>query len=74
MTEVCKEAPVTGKGVSQKEQCDPSLGDLPMTEANPTYPMDPMISEEPSHQSPLRVIAVVPFNPPPVSTQPEEIP
>ena len=43
-----------------------------MTEVSLTDPMDSMIREKPSHQSPLRVTAVVPFNPPPASTQPEE--
>ena len=45
-----------------------------MTEANPVDTIDPMITNEPSHQSPLRVTAVVPFNPPPTSTQPEKTP
>ena len=74
MTKVHEEAPLTGEGVSQKEYCDPSSGDLPMTEASPADLVDSMITEEPSHQSPLRVTAIVLFNPPPASTQREEIP
>ena len=45
-----------------------------MTKASPADPMDSMITEEPSHQSPLRVTAVVPFNPLPTSTEPKETP
>ena len=40
-----------------------SFIDLPMTDASPADLVDPMIIEEPSYQSLLRVTAVVPFNP-----------
>ena len=47
-----------GEGVAQQEQSDPSSRDLPMIEANPADPMDPMVIEEPVDQSSLRVINV----------------
>ena len=62
--EDCEEAPLTGEGVAQQEQSDPSSGDHSMTEANPADPVDPMVTEEPADQSPLRIKAVVSFNPP----------
>ena len=74
MTEVPEKAPLTGEGVSQEEQCDPSSGDLPMSDARPANLVDTGVTEEPSNPSPLRVTAVVPFIPPPTTTQPEEIP
>ena len=74
MTEVHEEAPLTWKGVSQEEQCDPFLGDLPMTDARPTDPVDTRIIEEPSNLSPAGVTAIVPFIPSPPTTQPEETP
>ena len=74
MTEVREEAPLIGEGVSWEEQCDPSLGDLPMTNARRADPVDSMIIEEPSNPSPLRITVVVPFIPPPATTQPEETP
>ena len=57
--EVHEEAPLTGEGVAQQEQSDPSSRDLPMTEANPPDSMDPMVTKEPSDQSPLRITAIV---------------
>ena len=57
-----------GEGVSQEEQCDPSLGDLPMTDVRPADPMDTGVPNESSNPSPLRVIAVVHFIPPPPTT------
>ena len=74
MTEVREEAPLTKEGVSQEEQCNPTSRDLPMTDARLVDPVDSMITEEPFHQSPLRVTIVVPFIPPPATTQPEETP
>ena len=65
MTEVHEEAPLTWEGVSQEEQCDPSSGDLPMTDARPADQVDIGVTEEPSNPSPAGVIAVVPFFPPP---------
>ena len=73
-TKVLEEAPLKGDGVAQQEQSDPSSRDLLMTKANPVDPVDPMVIEEPFDQSPLRVTAVVPFNLPLSSTQPEETP
>ena len=64
---------MTWEGVAQQEQSDPSLGDLLMTEANPTDPVDLIFTKEPSDQSPLRVTTVVLFNLP-SSTQPEKTP
>ena len=74
MTEVHEEAPLTGEGVSQEEQCDPSSGDLPMTDARPVDPVDTGVTEEPFNPSPARVIAVVPFIPLLPTTEPEETP
>ena len=74
MTEVHEEAPLTGEGVSQEEHCDPSSGDLPMTDVRPTDLVDIGVTEEPSNPSPTGVTAVVSFIPPPPTTQPEEIP
>ena len=52
------------EGVAQQEQSDPSLRDLSMTKANPADPVDPMVREEPSYHSPVRVTDIVPFSPP----------
>ena len=62
--EVREEAPQTGEGVAQQKQSNLSSGDFPMTKANPADPMGPIVIEEPSYQSPLRVTVVDPFNPP----------
>ena len=45
-----------------------------MTDARPADPVDTGVTEEPSNPSPSRVTAVVPFIPPPPTTQPEETP
>ena len=45
-----------------------------MTDARPADPVDIGVREEPSNPSPARVIAVVPFIPPPPTAQPEETP
>ena len=74
MTEVHEEAPLTGEGVSKEKQCDPSSRDLPITDARPADLVDIGVTEEPSNPSPAGVRAVVPFIPPPPTTQPEEIP
>ena len=68
-----KEALLREEGVAQQEQSVPSSGDLPMIEANPANPMDPMVTKEPVDQSPLRVTDVIPSSPPPHNTQPKEI-
>ena len=47
-----EEALVIGEGVAQQEQSDPLSRDLPMTEAKPADPVDPMVTEEPFDQSP----------------------
>ena len=69
-----EEAPLTGEGVSQEEQCDLSSRDHPMTDARPIDPVDTGVTEEHSNPSPAGVTTVVPFVPPPPTTQPEETP
>ena len=66
--------PLTGDGALQEEQCDPSSGDHPMTDARPIDLVDTGVTEGPSILSPAAVTAVIPFLPPPPTTQPEEIP
>ena len=65
---------MTGEGASQVEQCDPSSGDHPMTDARLIDPMDTGVIEGPSNPSHAGVNAVIPFLPPPPTTQPEETP
>ena len=69
-----EEAPLTREGVSQEEQCDPSSGDHPMTDVRLIDPMDTGVTEGPSNLRHARVTAVIPFLPPPPTTQPEETP
>ena len=69
-----EEAPLTGEGVSQEEQCDPSSRDHSMTDVRPIDPMDIGVIEGPSNLSHAGVTAVIPFLPPPPTTQPEETP
>ena len=69
-----EEAPLTGEGASQEEQCDPSSGDHPMTDMRPIDLMDTGVTEGPSNPSHTGVTAVIPFLPPPPTTQPEETP
>ena len=69
-----EEAPLTGEGASQEEQCDPSSGDHPMTDVRPIDPMDTGVTEGPSNPSHVGVRAVIPFLPPPPTTQLEETP
>ena len=45
-----------------------------MTDARPLDPVDTGVTEEPSNPSLARVTAVIPFIPPPPTTQPEETP
>ena len=66
--------PLTGEGVSQEEQCDPSSGDHPMTDVRPIDPVDTVVTVEPSNPSPTGVTAAIPFIPTPPTTQPEETP
>ena len=72
ITEDDEEAPLTGEGASQEEQCDPSSGDYPMTDVRSIDPMDTGVTEGPSNPSHAGVTAVIPFLPPPPTTQPEE--
>ena len=69
-----EEAPLTGEGALQEEQCDPSSEDHSMTDARPIDPVDTGITEGPSNPSPAGVIAVILFLPPPPTTQPKETP
>ena len=45
-----------------------------MTDARPIDPVDIRVIEGPSIPSPAAVTAVIPFLPPPPTTQPEETP
>ena len=45
-----------------------------MTNARPANPVDTRVTKEPSNPSPLRVTTIVPFIPPPPTTQLEETP
>ena len=45
-----------------------------MTYARPADPVDTGVIEEPSNPSPAGVTTVVPFIPPPPTTQPQETP
>ena len=45
-----------------------------MTDARPIDPVDTGVTEGPSSPSPAAVTAVIPFLPPPPTTQPEETP
>ena len=56
--EVCEDAPLKWEGVAKQEQSDPSSRDLLMTEANPPDLVDPMVTEEPFHQSPLNTVFI----------------
>ena len=69
-----EEAPLTGDGALQEEQCDLSSGDHLMTDARPIDPVDTTVTKGPSIPSPAAVKAVIPFLPPPPTTQPEETP
>ena len=69
-----EEVPLTGEGASQEEQCVPSSGDHPMTDMRPIDPMDTGVTEGPSNPSHVGVTTVIPFLPPPPTTQPEETP
>ena len=69
-----EEAPLTREGASQEEQCDPSSGDHPMTDVRPIDPMDTGVTEGPSNLRHAGVTAIIPFLPPPPTTQPEETP
>ena len=69
-----EEVPLIGDGALQEEQYDPSSGDHPMTNARPIDPVDTGVIEGPSIPSPAVVTAVIPFLPPPPTTQPEETP
>ena len=69
-----EEALLREEGVAQQKQSDPSLRDLPMTEANPVDSVDSMVIEKPANHSPFRIIDIVPFSPPPHSTQLEKTP
>ena len=69
-----EEAPLTGEGALQEEQCDPSSTDHPITDARPIDPVDTRVREGPSNLGPAGVTAVIPFLPPPPTTQPEETP
>ena len=74
MGEVQEEAPLTGEGASQEEQCDPSSGDHPMTDVRPIDLMDTGVTKGPSNSRHVGVTAIIPFLPPPPTTQPEETP
>ena len=69
-----EEAPLTREGASQEEQCNPSSGDHPMTDVRPIDLMDTRVTEGPSNPRHAGVKAVIPFLPPPPTTQPEETP
>ena len=69
-----EEVPLTRDGALQEEQCDPSSGDHPMTDARPIDLVDTGVIEGPSIPSPAAVTGVIPFLPPPPTTQPKEIP
>ena len=69
-----EEAPLTWEGASQEEQCDPSSGDHPMTDVRPIDPMDTGVTEGPSNPRHAGVTAVIPFLPPPPTTQLEGTP
>ena len=69
-----EEASLTREGASQEEQCDPSSGDHPMIDVRPIDPIDTGVTEAPSNPRHAGVIAVIPFLPPPPTTQPEETP
>ena len=60
-----------GEGVAQHEHSVPSLEDLPIIEANPPHPMDPMVTKEPGDLSPLSILDVIPSNPLLDSIKPE---
>ena len=74
MTAVHEGAPLTRKGVSQEEQCDPSSADHPMTDVRSIDPVDTGVIEGPSNPRPARVTAVIPFISIPPTTEPEETP
>ena len=69
-----EEAPLTREGALQEEQCDPSSVDHSMTDARPIDPVDTGVTEGPSNPSLAEVTAVIPFLPPPPTTQLEETP
>ena len=69
-----EEAPLTWEGASQEEQCDPSSRDHSMTDVRPIDPMDTGVIEGPSNLRHAGVTTVIPFLPPPPTTQPEETP
>ena len=54
-----EEAPLTGEGVSQEKQCDPSSRDHLMIDVMPIDSVDTGVTKEPSNPSPVGVTTVV---------------